>query len=192
MNGNRILFWKLVEPEHPIIRAFCRKLAGNREDGDDLYQDALVTALKKFESLRENGSFRPWLYRIVINTFKNQTRQPWWRRLVSLTPAVEEQPLIDDLSASIAARRRLEYAFKALSPDDRVLVTLFELEGWSVAELAELTGKSVANVKIRLMRARRKMRDRLVRFFQQSATQELTQLYASEEGLCAVTKPGKK
>ena len=76
------------------------------------------------------------------------------------------------------------------SPED--LAAVFELEGWSVAELADLTGKSVANIKVRLMRARRKMRDRLVRFFEQSATQELTQLYASEEGLCAVTKPGKK
>ena len=73
-------FWRLVEPEHLKARAFCRKLAGNREDGDDLYQESLVRALSGFNGLRKSSSFRPWLYRIIINTFKSIKRSFFWDR----------------------------------------------------------------------------------------------------------------
>jgi DNA-directed RNA polymerase specialized sigma24 family protein len=57
---NRDLFWTFLEAEHAKAEAFCRKLAGNREDGDDLYQDALLAAMRKFRTLRDPKAFRPW------------------------------------------------------------------------------------------------------------------------------------
>ena len=51
-----------------------------RDDGDDLYQDALVSALGAFEQLRDQASFRPWLYRIIVNQFRNRMRSSWFRR----------------------------------------------------------------------------------------------------------------
>ena len=88
MDRSRIRFWKLVEPEHLKIRAFCRKLMRDRDDGDDLYQESLVCALASFKNLKEEKSFRPWLYRIVINRFKNLRRRAWWKRFVPLTPEI--------------------------------------------------------------------------------------------------------
>lgn len=64
------------------------------------------------------------------------------------------------------AKRKLNLAFSALSPDDHILVTLSELEGWKISELAELTGKTEGNIKMRLSRARKKMRDRLSKIYQ--------------------------
>lgn len=49
---NRDLFWKLAKPEHLKARGYCRKLMANRDDGDDLYQDALVRALASFGKLK--------------------------------------------------------------------------------------------------------------------------------------------
>ncbi len=155
---NRDLFWTLLEAEHAKAEAFCRKLAGNREDGDDLYQDALLAAMRKLRSLRDPNSFRPWLYRIMVNTFKNRVQGPWWRRRVTLTPEISESRVSTDPSAAYAARRWLDRGFAALKPEDRALVTLFELEGWTIQELANLKRRPTGTIKARLARARATMR----------------------------------
>ncbi|MFH1685906.1 MAG: RNA polymerase sigma factor [bacterium] len=191
MDRNNDLFWELVEPEHLKLRAYCRKLLGNREDGDDLYQDALVSALAGFDDLRQLEAIRPWLYRIVINTYKNRMRRPWWRRLTSLGAEMETTLAGENPVKVQAARRRLETAFRVLSPDDRTLVTLFELQGWRLAELADLTGRSEGSLKTRLSRARGKMRNALGQYLKSSAPSQLVKSISSEDEICVVTKPGK-
>ncbi|MEZ5357435.1 MAG: RNA polymerase sigma factor [Candidatus Zixiibacteriota bacterium] len=158
MNDIRDEFWKQVEPEHLKARAFCRKLAGNRDDGDDLYQDCLIRALSRFEHVRDKASFNPWLYRIIINVFKNRVQSPWWKRMLFFSDGQIEPPARGNPSAAQAARHRLDFGFKAISPTDRALIVLFELHGWSIAEIAAMTGRSEGAVKVRLSRARIKMR----------------------------------
>ena len=187
---NRDLFWKLAEPEHLKARAFCRKLMGSREDGDDLYQDALVRALGRFDSLRDPDAFRSWLYRIIISTFQNTLRRPWRRRRAPLTEEARERLAGDDPSPVHAARRTLARAFRAVSADDRALVTLFELEGWSVAELAALKGRSEAAVKMRMSRVRRKMRAALAEAHVEAAAPAKTKAETSEGNICVAAKPG--
>lgn len=155
---NNDLFWTILEAEHAKAEAFCRKLAGNREDGDDLYQDAVLTAMRKVRSLRDPNAFRPWLYRIMVNTFKNRVQGPWWRRRVALTPELSDARVSADPSEAYAARRWLVRGFTALKPEDRALITLFELEGWTIDELAKLKRRPTGTIKARLARARKKMR----------------------------------
>jgi RNA polymerase sigma-70 factor (ECF subfamily) len=189
MENDRDLFWRLLRPEHIRARAFCRKLTGNREDGDDLYQDALVSALLKFGDIRDSASFRPWLYRTVINTFKNRVRRPWWSRVLPLTTEIEETIGSANPLDAYAARRRLERAFRAISTYEKSLVILFELEGWTIRELAELFGKRQSAIKTRLCRTRRKMRDALAKVPGQKKLKPT--VAASEEEICVVTKSAK-
>jgi RNA polymerase sigma-70 factor (ECF subfamily) len=160
----RDLFWKLLEPEHPKAEAFCRKLMQNRDEGDDLYQDALLLALRHFGSLNDHDSFRPWLYRIIVNSYKSRFRRPWWRRHATLTPKLLESRVTGDPVGQLTARRWLERAFEGLDPDERTLVTLFELEEWNTAELAKLYRISEGAVRARLFRSRKKMRKILTRY----------------------------
>ena len=164
MDRNRDLFWELLEPEHLRVRAFCRKLAGNREDGDDLCQEALVQAFTRFASLREPDRFKAWLYRIVVNRYRNHCRRPLWQRLVPTASDSGPHAAGADPAGNHGARRLIERAFRAVSPADRALITLFETEGWKVAELACMLGKSETAIKVRLCRIRRKMRDTLTRY----------------------------
>lgn len=187
MDRNRNLFWELLEPEHLRVRAFCRKLTGNRENGDDLCQEALVQAFRRFTTLRDQDFFRPWLYRIVVNRFKNSCRRPLWQRFVPLDASQEAQSNGDDPTGAYSARRVLERAFKKISVPDRALITLFEMEGWSVAELARLHGRSEQATKVRLFRIRRKMRDTLTRKLARSEPRTTTAI--REDSLCIVTKP---
>jgi len=191
MRENWDQFWKLVEPEHLKARAYCRKLMNDREDGDDLYQDALVSALSGFEHLRKIATFRNWLYRIIINEFKNRQRRQWWKKSVPLTTEIENTIGGKNPDSTHAARRRLEIAFRAVTADEKALITLFEIEGWSVSELSELTGHSLTNVKVRLHRIRNKMRKTLCRYFKKSSADETEKKTMSEDKICVVTKPGK-
>ncbi len=164
MREDRSLFWELLEPEYHGALMFCRKLMANREQGDDLFQDALVLALTKFESLRDQTSFRPWLYRILVNTFHSTVRRPWWKRVVPLTSEMQGNLAGADPVGAHDARRWLNRAFKVLSPEAQALVTLYELEEWTVGELAGLFDLTEGSVKARLFRARRKMKKALLSY----------------------------
>jgi len=158
MANDRAQFWQLLEPEFTRANLFCRKLAGDRERGDDLFQDGLVRGLTKFGGLRDRDSFRPWLYRILINTYRSRMRTKWWRRLAPLTAAQESSISGDDPENRHAARRWLERGLKKLSPDDRTLVVLHELDGWPLTELSAVYGKTENALAARLARARKKLR----------------------------------
>jgi RNA polymerase sigma-70 factor (ECF subfamily) len=190
MRDKKELFWELMEPEYFKAMMFCRKLAGNRERGDDLFQDALVIAFSRFPSLRDRSAFRPWIYRILVNTFRSSMRRPWYKRLVPLTSEVELRLTGDDPVEVYTARRWLGRAFRALSAKEQALVTLHELEGWPISELADLYGKTEGAVKAGLFRARRKMKNALIGFSRKSESHDASNTKTDEDGKCVVAKPG--
>ncbi len=158
-NQQQNRFYELLEPELPRLQAFCQKLAGDPDQGDDLIQDALYDAWKGFGRLREETAFRPWLYQIVINRYRTNLRQ-FKKRTGSTLPLTDE--LVDDRqSRERIARNRLNIAMACLSAKDRALVTLHELEGWSYSELATTFGSSAGAIRTRLTRCRHRMRDAL-------------------------------
>src|SRR5512139_2135877 len=75
---------RLLEPIHDRALGFARSVSRSRDDGDDLFQEALMRALDKLPTLREDAAFRPWLYRIIINLHRNRTRRAFWKRLLPL------------------------------------------------------------------------------------------------------------
>jgi len=175
---NRDLFWRYLEAEHPKMEAFCRKLAGNRDDGDDLYQDALLTAMKKLDTLSKPESFRPWMYRIIVNMYKSKRRREWLRDRLRLANSPADDVMVADESGRVAARIWLERAFKAISAEEKALITLFELEGWGVTELAAMYRKPEGTVKSRLSRARKKMREELKKYLTETDSTKVEAEYA--------------
>ena len=169
---NRDLFWKLLEAEHPGAERFCRRIAGDSFDGDDLYHDALLVAWRKFDTLKNVESFRPWLYRIIVNKSRSRfrsSRRRHDRDRNAHDPGAENG---NDPEEMLAARRWLERAFAILSARERALVVLFELEGWSITELAEMIGRSEGTVKSRLSRSRRKMREEILKYLGHNETEK--------------------
>ena len=156
-------FWQLLEPEYQRAMMFCRKLIVDRDRSDDLFQDALVIACTRLHDLRSEASFRPWLYKIIISTFKSTVRRPWWRRRVSLTSDIQDGLSLPDSADRLAARRWLDQAFRAVSAHEQALITLHELEGWPVSDLATMYGKSESAIKVQLFRARRKLKTALLK-----------------------------
>ncbi len=159
-------FLELLEPELPRLQAFCQKLAGDAEMGDDLMQDALFDAWKGFGQLRQSMSFKSWLYQITVYRYRTNLRK-FRKQTESILPltgdVVDERPLRLEL-----ARKRINIAMASLSAKDRVLVTLHELEGWSYSELATMLGKREGALRARLTRCRRRMQKTLRRHLEKT------------------------
>ena len=165
-------FWDLVEREHKRARAYCLRLTLNPDEGDDLYQDAVMKASRGYTGLKNQELFRPWLYQIINNAFRGRSRDSWWKRVFAGPIEGESFEPGRDPSGEYEAKRQLEYAFTALGAEDRIIVTLAELDGWKITEIAQLTSKSEGNVKMRLSRAREKMRRKLSSQYRKSALTE--------------------
>lgn len=181
---NREQFWQHLEPWHGELEAFCHKLAGSRDDGADLYQNVLLAGCRQVSRLRDPGALRAWLYRIAVNTFKNHCRAAS-RRRVAHEAAAQQMPKGHNPSRQQQARIWLEKALLILSAEDRALVVLAEVEGWTIAELATMMQKRPGTIKSRLSRARSKLRRELLKLMPQPRKIDLT-----SEGSYAMPKTG--
>jgi RNA polymerase sigma-70 factor (ECF subfamily) len=165
-NQQRNRFFELLEPELPRLQAFCRKLAGDPETGDDLMQDALYDAWKGFPGLRQTTSFKPWLYQITVYRYRTNLRK-FKKRADLILPLTGD--VADDRQLRVQhARDRLNLAMASVSCKDRALVTLHELEGWSYSELATVFGRNEGALRARLTRCRRRMRETLRRLLEET------------------------
>jgi RNA polymerase sigma-70 factor, ECF subfamily len=171
---DRERFARLIAPVHDRAVAFARHLCRSRADGDDLFQEAALRALTKLGGLADEAAFRTWFYRIVITVHRNRARRAFWRRLIPLAdPATPDPPdgahrdyrttAWSPEDAAGAARARA--ALAALPAVQREAIALFEIEGWTVDEIAALAGVSASAIKSRLARGR----DRMRAFYQRHA-----------------------
>ncbi|MFH2047913.1 MAG: RNA polymerase sigma factor [bacterium] len=192
MDNKQDRFRKLLEPEYIGAMMFCRKLMADRDIGDDLYQDALVNAYTKFGDLRDDSSFKPWLYRIIMNTSKSKTRLKLPKLFKSIDKIPELNLISKDPTDQYTAQRWLKYAFQFLSPKEKGLIVLYELEEWNIREIAELFNKPESSIKQHLFRIRNKMKKCLMSKMDNSKPYSFNLLNLKKENRCAVVKPDSK
>jgi RNA polymerase sigma-70 factor (ECF subfamily) len=153
---------RLLERYHDRALSFARSIARSRADGDDLLQEALVRAMDKLDSLREDAAFRGWLYRVIVSVHRNRYRRAFWQRLLPLTsePASDDRP-----DEALGASDRARAALATLPHEQREAIVLHDLEGWRIDEIAELEGTSASAIKSRLSRGRDRLREVYTRRF---------------------------
>ena len=146
-----------------------------RDEGEDVAQEVFVRAFQSLAGFRGETPFGHWLSKVALNTCYDYWRKRYRRREVSLASLSEEAERwlenqawegalsLEDQASQRQSREVLVWALAQLPPADRMVVTLVHLEERSTAEAAELMGWSVANVKVRCFRARKKLRKLLDR-----------------------------
>ncbi|HJZ66507.1 MAG TPA: sigma-70 family RNA polymerase sigma factor [Blastocatellia bacterium] len=163
-----------LETDRKLLWGLCYRMTGNAADADDLVQETFVRAIEKPPD-RTAEPLRPWLVRVAINLSRDLLRRrkrqgyvgPW---LPSPVPTDEQSPASYEPPArnedSPAARYDLmesvSFAFllalEALSPTQRAVLLLRDVFDYSTSETAEALDMTEANVKVVLLRARRKMK----------------------------------
>jgi RNA polymerase sigma-70 factor (ECF subfamily) len=161
--GDVAAFDSLVLKYRERLYAVVYNLVGNREDTADLVQDSFIKAYQAIHRFAGDASFFTWLYRIAINTALGHLRKNRLRRFFSLDQVDEEDrpsaEIINALTDNKAVDRdafigelqdKLNEAMQKLSIKHRTVVTLFEIDGLSHLEIAEVVGCSEGTVRSRL------------------------------------------
>jgi len=162
LNGNTAAFAFLVKRHQDMVYTIAVKILQNREDAEEVAQDAFVKAFQKLGTFRKDAKFSTWLYRIVFNEAISRTRlrklpESEFTEEISESTAdeeVEENVMgLDQRQQKLAIGRALQ----KFSDADQLLINLFYYEGLAVNDIAEITGLSESNVKVRMHRLRKKI-----------------------------------
>ena len=154
----REVFISQVEREQEALRGLLLALCcGNKDDADDLAQDALVKAYLSSAGYQDKGRFRSWIFKIAHNTFLNHKAS---RRTMQTID--EARTLVSSASADSGFEHQSLYlALRTLPPKERSSVTLFYLNGYSIKEISAITEDSEDAVKKQLSRGRDKLKQLL-------------------------------
>ena len=157
--GERAAFGVLVERYAPQARRVARAVLGDPDEADDAAQDGFLSALVKLGQYDARRPFGPWLMRIVANAATDRRRRRQVRKVEPLDPGlVGGGPRPDTEAVRSELGEHLRAALAELPPRRRTAVVLFDVEGYSHAEIAEMLGIPEGTVRSEVFHARRRLR----------------------------------
>ena len=165
--GDQQAFEELVRLTHADSYTLALRLTGNEDDARDVVQEAYLRAFKGIKRFRGDAQFTTWLYRITANCASNQLRKRNRHRHDELDEelgaAVDTRPDHDPEAMADAGdlRARLSDALAKLPPRLRAVVVLRDVYDLPHEAIAAELGISESAAKVRLHRARRKLREQL-------------------------------
>ena len=176
--GDVSAFESLVKKYDRNVFRIANHITHNREDAEDVVQDAFLKAYENLEQFQGQSKFYTWLVRIAVNEALMKLRKRRPERTVSLDEDVKTEE--DSLPREVAdwspnpeqqysqaeLKDILTRTIQGLPPGFRTVFVLRDVEGLSTEETAEALDLSIPAVKSRLLRARLQLRERLSRYFQ--------------------------
>jgi RNA polymerase sigma-70 factor, ECF subfamily len=163
-SGDRQAFDELVRRTFVDTFTLARRLTGNEEDARDVVQDAYLRAWKGIGKFRGDAAFSTWLYRITANAAASSVQRGRRHRAEPFADDFEPvdtgaEQMITQGAESAETLDRIADALDELPAKLRSVVVLKDVYGLSHEAIAEELGISVSAAKVRLHRARRKLRD---------------------------------
>ena len=163
IDGDASAFTYFVNTYKAMAFAIAYRITGNKEDGEEVVQDAFVKAYRSLKKFRQESKFSTWFFRIVVNVALTRTRKN--ERYVDRDIDIGSLP--DDMIADIESNYRelsiaeqkkiINLALDEMGYEDRLLLTLFYLNENTIEEISSITDIKTENIKMKLHRARKKM-----------------------------------
>ncbi len=167
--GDFAAFERLFERHRTLVFRFAYQMVPRRDDAEDMVQEAFVRAYQNLDRYRDEAKFTTWLLRIVTNLCTDQARMSTRRQ------ALEQQESgaglawmtvgqTDDPVQNLEADRRVEAlrkALNALPAHNRSAIILRDVEEREYTDIAKILGCTVGGAKLRVLRARRALKDRV-------------------------------
>ena len=178
--GSMEAFEQLIRRYDRNVFRIAQHITQNREDAEDVVQDAFLKAYQNLGQFQGNSKFYTWLVRIAVNEALMKLRKRKSDKTVSMDEDVETEDgsvprEIADWSPNPEQQYKqselneiLTKTIQGLPAGFRTVFVLRDVEGLSTEETAETLGLSIPAVKSRLLRARLQLRDRLSRFFKKT------------------------
>ena len=182
--GDVQAFETLVNKYDRQIFRIAQHITQNREDAQDVVQDAFLKAYEKLDQFQGNSKFYTWLVRIAVNESLMRLRKRRTGKMVSIDDDIEtdEGSVPRDLAdwspnpeqnyGQAELNEILRKTIQGLPHGFRIVFVLRDVDGLSTEETAETLGLSVPAVKSRLLRARLQLRERLSRYFRKKKAGE--------------------
>jgi RNA polymerase sigma-70 factor, ECF subfamily len=175
--GNYAAFEELVNRYEKKIYRLGMNITGNREDAEDVLQDAFLKAFTHLADFREDSRFYTWITRIAVNEALMKLRKRRNSKEVGMEDSEDDngdvqvrefadwKPNPEQQFAQTELEEILQSAANTLSPGFRTVFYLRDVEGLSTEETADLLNLSIGAVKARLFRARLRLREELSKTF---------------------------
>jgi RNA polymerase sigma-70 factor (ECF subfamily) len=161
--GDQTAFRDLYHQLAGRVYALCLRLTGDAGAAEERTQDVFVRAWDKLRSFRGESAFSSWLHRLAVNVVMNE-RRTTIRREQRVTPMAAPEVLERGKGEpTVGLSIDLERAIAALPEGAREVFVLYDIEGYSHMEIAELTGIAEGTSKAQLFRARHLLREKLDR-----------------------------
>lgn len=166
-SGDGVAFNQVVVAYRKRILGTIARLIGRPEDVEDVAQEVFLRLYYSLDQLRTPEVFEPWLYRLTVNASYDYLRKQRRRNEARMSDLSEQQVMMADAAAggrvsSEENRQKqvkdlVEALLDSVSEQDRILLTLKEVEGLSLKELEKIYGVNENALKVRLFRARQRV-----------------------------------
>jgi RNA polymerase sigma-70 factor, ECF subfamily len=170
--GDRDAFRVLVERHSHNVFRLAYRMTGNRQDAEEVVQEAFLRAYQKLGQFAARANFGTWVYRIAANYAIDRMRQRKKEEARRVEPAVHEQgtendpvtlvpdasPTPERLAHNIELRKHMEVALAALSHSERTAFVMRHWEGCAIEEIAEVLKSSSGAAKNTVFRSVQKLR----------------------------------
>jgi len=187
-SGDRREFARLVEMYSGRIYNLALRILNDPQDAEDVLQETFIKAYRALPSFEGRSKLSTWLFRIASNEALMLIRKSRPELILTMEQRdnqqvdtdLEEPEIVDWCCLpekellSTEARQFLDEAIQKLSASLRVVFVLRDIEGLSIRETSESLGISEAAVKIRLLRARLKLREELTEYYGERLSERLS------------------
>ncbi len=164
--GEKELFGQLIEVYQDRVYGLLMKLMQNEEDANEIAQIVFIQVYQKIKTFRGVSKLSVWIYRITYNHAMTQLKSN--KRWVydyfedEDTERTYEPEILKQLNQK-DEQEKIQRALSQLSPSEQMLLNLFYLEELSYDEIVNITKLSLSNVKVKLHRSKKKLKNLLMR-----------------------------
>ena len=159
---DQVAFAHLIRKHQTMVFNIAKKITRSSEDAEEVAQDTFIKMYKSINDFRGDSKFTTWLYRIAWNIAASKIRKK--SHIVASTDEDNYYEYITEDSFNVTAsmnvkdrNRYVKEAIDSLDETESTVVTLYYMDDQPVDEIAEITGLSVSNIKVKLFRARKKI-----------------------------------
>ena len=154
MELNEAEFARIIRENKGTIYTVCYMFSKDKEEVDDLFQEALIKLWQGLSSFKGDSDLKTWIYKVTLNSCISIDRKKKSRKT---QPLMEGIDLFDKNDADNKQTDMLHARIQRLQPFDRAIVLLW-LENMSYEEIAQIVGINVKNVSVRLYRIKEQLK----------------------------------